>query len=63
MKLLIAGICGFAGLTVACELQNRRCVGELLTILGVGNFLYPDSELNYLMLKSGKFGSMSQVDF
>ena len=50
MKLLITGICGFAGSTIAYELQNRRCAGEPLTIFGVGNFSRPGSELNRPML-------------
>jgi CDP-paratose 2-epimerase len=51
MKLLITGICGFVGSTVACELQNKRRAGEPLTIFGVDNFSRPGSELNRPMLK------------
>ena len=35
MKLLITGICGFAGSTIACALQDQRRTGESLTIVGV----------------------------
>jgi CDP-paratose 2-epimerase len=51
MKLLITGICGFAGSTLACALQDVRRGRESLTILGVDNFSRPGSELNRLMLK------------
>jgi CDP-paratose 2-epimerase len=51
MKLLITGICGFVGSTIACALQDERRIGEPLTIFGVDNFSRPGSELNRLMLK------------
>ena len=46
MKLLITGICGFAGSTLAGALQDQRRTGESLTIFGVDNFSRPGSETN-----------------
>ena len=51
MKLLITGICGFVGSTVACALQDERRAGEPLTIFGVDNFSRPGSESNRHELK------------
>ena len=51
MKLLITGICGFAGSTIACALQDQRRTGEPLTIFGVDNFSRPGSEGNRHTLK------------
>jgi CDP-paratose 2-epimerase len=50
MKLLITGICGFVGSTIARALQDERRA-EALTIFGVDNFSRPGSELNRPMLK------------
>lgn len=46
MKILISGICGFVGSTIAARLQ-----GEGREILGFDNFIRPGSELNRLALK------------
>ncbi|HKW30219.1 MAG TPA: NAD-dependent epimerase/dehydratase family protein, partial [Verrucomicrobiae bacterium] len=51
MKLLITGICGFAGSTIACALQDQRRAGEALTIFGVDNFSRAGSETNRRTLK------------
>jgi len=50
MKLLITGICGFAGSTIARALQDERRA-EALTIFGVDNFSRPGSESNRHELK------------
>jgi CDP-paratose 2-epimerase len=51
MKLLITGICGFAGSTLACALQDQRQTSESLTISGVDNFSRAGSETNRPALK------------
>ena len=51
MKLLITGICGFVGSTVAGALQDQRRGGEVLTILGLDNFSRTGSEMNRHALK------------
>lgn len=51
MKLLITGICGFAGSTIACALQDQRRTGKTLTIFGLDNFSRPGSETNRHVLK------------
>jgi CDP-paratose 2-epimerase len=43
MKILITGVCGFVGSTLARELLNSR---EGLQILGIDNLSRPGSELN-----------------
>jgi len=50
MKLLITGICGFVGSTIACTLQDERRA-EALTIFGMDNFSRPGSESNRHELK------------
>jgi hypothetical protein len=54
MKLLIAAICGFIGLTVACGLHNERRAGGALTIFGVDNLSRTGSQSNQLLLNCGK---------
>lgn len=49
MKLLITGICGFAGSTLALRLHELTAG---LDILGVDNFLRPGSELNRRKLQA-----------
>ena len=51
MKLLITGVCGFVGSTIACALQDQRRAGEPLTIFGVDNFSRAGSEVNRHALK------------
>jgi CDP-paratose 2-epimerase len=51
MKLLITGICGFVGSTLAGALQDQRRAGETLTIFGVDNFSRAGSETNRHALK------------
>jgi len=51
MKLLITGICGFVGSTIACALQDQRRAGEPLTIFGLDNFSRAGSETNRHTLK------------
>jgi CDP-paratose 2-epimerase len=51
MKLLITGICGFAGSTIACAMQDQRRTGEPLTIFGVDNLSRAGSEINRRTLK------------
>lgn len=51
MRLLITGICGFVGSTIACALQEQCRAGEALTIFGVDNFSRPGSESNRHTLK------------
>lgn len=48
MKLLITGVCGFAGSTLALNLLEAR---PDLTIVGIDNFLRPGSELNRAKLR------------
>lgn len=50
MKLLLTGICGFAGSTLALELQHRL---PGLEIFGLDNLSRPGSELNRQRLKAG----------
>jgi len=49
MKLLITGICGFAGSTLALRLRE---LAADLDILGVDNFIRPGSELNRRKLQA-----------
>lgn len=51
MKLLITGICGFVGSTIACALQDQRQAGEPLIIFGVDNFSRAGSETNRYVLR------------
>lgn len=51
MKLLITGICGFVGSTLACALQDQGPAGEPLNIFGVDNFSRPGSETNRHILR------------
>jgi CDP-paratose 2-epimerase len=46
MKLLVTGICGFVGSTLARALQEQWQGVEPLTLLGVDNFSRPGSEQN-----------------
>jgi CDP-paratose 2-epimerase len=48
MKLLITGICGFVGSSLARELLERR---EGLSIFGIDNLMRPGSELNLAPLR------------
>src|SRR5580704_2070406 len=48
MKLLITGICGFVGSSLAEGLLERR---EGLSILGIDNLMRPGSELNRARLR------------
>jgi CDP-paratose 2-epimerase len=48
MKVLITGICGFAGSTIARNLLER---GEGLSICGIDNLMRPGSETNRSVLK------------
>jgi CDP-paratose 2-epimerase len=50
MKLLITGICGFVGSTIARALQDERRA-KALTIFGMDNFSRPGSESNRHELK------------
>ncbi|HYG23860.1 MAG TPA: NAD-dependent epimerase/dehydratase family protein [Verrucomicrobiae bacterium] len=52
MKLLITGICGFVGSTLARALQEQCPRGESLQIFGVDNFSRPGSERNRLDLRA-----------
>jgi CDP-paratose 2-epimerase len=49
MRVLITGLCGFAGSTVALELQHRL---EGLEVFGVDNLSRPGSELNRKQFKA-----------
>src|SRR5271156_4461197 len=51
MNLLVTGICGFVGSTVACALQDQRGAGGAPTVFGVDNFSRPGSESNRHELK------------
>ena len=51
MKLLITGICGFVGSTLAAALQDSFGPGDSLNIVGVDNFSRPGSELNRAALR------------
>lgn len=51
MKLLITGICGFVGSTIACALQDQRRADGPLTIFGLDNFSRAGSETNRHALK------------
>lgn len=46
MKLLITGICGFVGSTIALALHESGLKGEELEIFGADSFARPGSELN-----------------
>lgn len=48
MRVLITGICGFAGSVIARELRNHIANVE---VLGIDNFIRPGSELNRLQLR------------
>ena len=48
MKILITGICGFAGTAIAEALLERR---EDLTISGIDNLHRPGSEINRMRLR------------
>src|ERR1700730_6475230 len=48
MKILISGICGFAGSTIASRLRETS---DKLDIFGFDNFVRPGSELNRLPLR------------
>jgi CDP-paratose 2-epimerase len=50
MRILITGICGFVGSTLAHALRERS---EDVTIFGFDNFLRPGSEANRLALREG----------
>ncbi|HZV33622.1 MAG TPA: NAD-dependent epimerase/dehydratase family protein [Verrucomicrobiae bacterium] len=47
-KILISGICGFVGSTIAAQLKENQAGAE---IFGFDNFIRPGSELNRLELK------------
>ncbi len=49
MKLLITGVCGFAGSTLALRLLETR---EGLQIIGIDNFMRPGSEMNRARLRA-----------
>ena len=51
MRILVTGICGFVGSTVACALQDQPGAGEAVSIFGVDNFSRPGSESNRHELK------------
>jgi CDP-paratose 2-epimerase len=51
MRLLITGICGFVGSTIACALQDQRRAGEPLIISGLDNFSRTGSETNRQLLR------------
>jgi len=48
MRLLITGICGFAGSVIAATFQSRK---DGLSICGIDNLMRPGSEINRLKLK------------
>ncbi len=48
MKILITGICGFVGSSLAEGLLERR---EGISILGIDNLMRPGSELNRARLR------------
>ena len=48
MKILVTGICGFVGATLA---RTLREIDSAIEILGIDNFIRPGSELNRLELK------------
>src|SRR5689334_14771008 len=48
MKLLITGICGFVGSSVARDLMERRTG---LSIIGMDNLMRPGSEMNRTKLR------------
>lgn len=52
MKLLITGICGFVGSTLATALtEEHRAGGDKLEIIGIDNFSRAGSETNRVILK------------
>ncbi len=51
MRILISGICGFVGSTVALRLRETSDKAE---IFGVDNFSRPGSELNRLRLRNAE---------
>lgn len=51
MNILITGICGFVGATLARALQDQPPAGEALTLFGLDNFSRPGSESNRQELK------------
>jgi CDP-paratose 2-epimerase len=48
MKILISGVCGFVGSTIASCLREKH---STLEVVGFDNFIRPGSELNRLKLK------------
>jgi CDP-paratose 2-epimerase len=48
MKILITGVCGFVGSTLAAAFQEQN---SGITLLGIDNFIRPGSEINRLRLK------------
>lgn len=51
MKLLITGICGFVGSTIACALQEQHRTADPLVIFGVDNLSRAGSETNRRLLE------------
>jgi CDP-paratose 2-epimerase len=51
MKLLITGICGFVGSTIACALQEQHRAGDSLVMFGVDNLARAGSETNRHLLQ------------
>jgi CDP-paratose 2-epimerase len=51
MQLLITGICGFVGSTLARALLEQQPPGKTISIIGVDNFSRPGSETNRRDLK------------
>src|SRR5882724_1525678 len=51
MKILVTGICGFVGSTIARALQDQSRAVDSLSIIGLDNFSRPGSESNRQELK------------